>query len=125
MKYEDFTEEMRQEIIDTIKDKLLKLGVKVDDVLIDIFISPNDGKEYIRIETTEFNTIPTIYKSICVKGSGCLAEVKDHPNIYDLCITVDYRFEYFSGGSNGVTIGTFHFRVFQETMRVANMGLTI
>jgi len=125
MKYEDFTQEMHQDIINAIKDKLLKLGVKVDNVLIDKFISPNNGKEYIRITTSTFNTIPTIYKSICVKGSGCLAEVKDHPNVYDLCITIDYRFEYFGGGSNGVTIGTFHFRVFQETMRIACIGLTI
>lgn len=125
MKYEDFTQEMRQDIINAVKDKLLKLGVKVDDVLIDKFISPNDDKEYIRIATSTFNTTPTIYKSICVKGNGCLTEVKDHPNVYDLCITIDYRFEYFNGGSNGVTIGTFHFRVFQETMRVACFGLTI
>jgi len=125
MKYEDFTQEMRQDIINAVKDKLLKLGIKVDDVLIDKFISPNNEKEYIRIATSTFNTIPTIYKSICVKGSGCLAEIEDRPNVYDLCITIDYRFEYFGGGSNGVTIGTFHFRVFQKTMRVACLGLTI
>ena len=124
MKYKDFTEEMRQEIVDAVKEKLMKLGVEVD-VTLDIFISPNNGNEYIRITSSAFNSTPVIYKHICIKGSGCLTEVDGRPDIYDLRIPIDYRFEYFGGGSNGVTIGEIHFRVFERTMRVACLGLTI
>ena len=123
MKYEDFTEEMRQDIIDATKTSLLKLGIDVD-VTLEAETCRSD-RDYINIETSKFNTTPVIYKSIIINGGGYIVEVEGNPDLFDLFIPLSYRFEYFSGGSNGVDIGTLHLRIFKNAMRAINMGLRI
>ena len=124
MNLDDFTDDMRQEIVAAIKKSLFKLGIDVD-VTLGRFHSRNDGQDYINFHTTTFNTTPVIYKSIEVGGAGRLFEVEDHPGIYDLKINADYRFVYFDGGTNGVHIGILSFRVFEENKRVLFLGFTI
>lgn len=124
MKYEDFTEKMRQDIIDATKTSLLKLGIDVDVMLKAETIRSNRDC-ILYVETSKFNTTPVIYKSIFIFGFGYIAEVEGHSDIFDLFIPLSYRFGYFGGGYNGVYIGTLHFRIFDKTMRVENMGLKI
>ena len=62
MKYEDFTEEMRNEIINATKDSLSKLGIHTDVMLSSKTTRHNH--EYIRIDTSDFQTTPVIYKSV-------------------------------------------------------------
>lgn len=122
--FNEFTEEMRNDIKSAVKDCLLKLGVDVD-VNISAETYSHRSEEFIVVETSEFNTTPVIYKSICVKGSGTLHEVEEQEGVYDLYIPLDYHFKYFDGGSNGVSIGIMYFRVFAESHRVAKVSFSI
>ena len=122
--FNDFTEEMCNDIKSAVKDCLLKLGVDVD-VNISAETYSHRSEEYIVVETSEFNTTPVIYKSIYVRGSGTLQEVEGHEGVYDLYIPLGYYFKYFDGGSNGVSIGTMYFRVFAEGQRVAKVSFSI
>ena len=121
MMFKDLTEEMRQEILNTIKDKLLKLGINTE-VTIGAKTIYN-GKEMIFVESKPFNTTPVIYKSIKVDGSGFI-NMLDNGD-YALNIGLTYRFDYFNGGENGVDIGAIKFVIFPNTGRVANLGLVI
>lgn len=125
MKTKDITDEMRQDIINYTKESLLKLGIDVDVTLKEI--TNCKGEVYLRIETSKFNTTPVIYKSIKVNGSSplCHIEDEDRDDVYDLSFSLYYDFEYFGGASNGVRIGFLNFRVFEKSMRVAFLGLTI
>ena len=123
MKYEDFTEEMRNEIINATKDSLSKLGIHTE-----VRLSVRKGRydhEFIRIDTNPFQTIPVIYKSVFVYGEGCVVPCEGIENAFDLYINLDYGFKYFKGGSNGVEIGQLRFRIFSDSMRIHFIGFTI
>ena len=122
MRISDFTEEMRDDIIRYAKRSLLKLGINIVDVKLEVRKHSYTVDEYLRIETSEFNTTPVIYESIKIDGTGTLIPIKDHTDVYDLCISLGYRFKYFGGGKNGVDIGTLKFRVFDASKRIAFVG---
>lgn len=125
MRISDFTEEMRDDIIRYAQRSLLKLGINDVDVILEVRKYSYTEDEYLLLETSEFNTTPVIYESIKIDGTGTLSPMKDHTNVYDLCITLGYRFILFSGGSNGAGIGTLNYRVFEESKRIAFLGFTI
>ena len=115
MNVRDFTEEMRNAIVEAAHNSLMKLGIMADVVMI-----LNEEKNRIKLETAKFNTTPVIYKSI-----EELVEVEGKEGVYDLAFGLDYRFKYFGGGSNGVPIGVLSFRVFEKTERIAVVGFII
>lgn len=121
MKYDDLTEEMRSEIVDAVKNVLLKLGINVDVMLSARIIY--DGREMIEIKTDSFNTKPVIYKEVTVHGEGFISNIKD--NVFGLYLSLCYKFKYFSGGENGVDIGVSQFQFYTETGRVRYMGTKI
>lgn len=125
MRISDFTEEMRDDIIRCAKRSLLKLGINNVDVKLEVRKRSYDVDEYLHIETSDFNTTPVIYESIKIDGTGYLSTIIDHTDVYDLCIYLGYRFEYFSSGTNGVDIGTLKFRVFEKSKRIAFAGFII
>ena len=120
MNVRDFTEEMRNEIVEAAHNSLMKIGIMADVAMI-----LNEEKNLIKLETARFNTTPVIYKSIEVSGSANLVEVEGKEGVYDLAFGLDYRFKYFGGGSNGVPIGVLSFRVFEKTERIAVVGFII
>lgn len=123
MKYSEFTDDMRQEMKDAIKAKLSKLGISAN---VEVSALTNRyGGEYVYIKTAEFNTTPVIYKTVYVDGSGCILPVEEHDNVFELRITFGYRFIYFNGGTNGVSIGTIIFRIFEKSQWCTCLGLTI
>ena len=123
MKYEDFTEEMRNEIINATKDSLSKLGIHTDVMLSSKTTRHNH--EYIRIDTSDFQTTPVIYKSVSVFGEGYVVTCDDIAGAFDLYINLNYAFKYFKGGTNGVEIGQLRFRIFSDSMRIHFIGFTI
>ena len=122
MKYSDLTDNMRQEIMGVICDKLLKLGIQTE-VTMDAKVIYN-GKELVSVLSKSFNTTPVIYKSIIVKCEGFICDT-DKENVFSLTLNIDYKFYYFSGAENGVNIGSIVFYLYPDTDRVANIGLTI
>ena len=123
MKYEEFTEEMRNEIINATKNSLAKLGIHTEVMLSSKVTRHNH--EYIRIDTSDFQTTPVIYKSVSVFGEGYVVPCDDIAGAFDLCINLDYAFKYFKGGANGVEIGQLRFRIFADSMKICFLGFTI
>lgn len=123
MKYEDFTEEMRIDIINATKDSLSKLGIHTQ-VRLSARMTRHNG-EYIRIDTEPFQTTPVIYKSVSVYGEGYIVLCDEIENAFDLYINLNYGFKYFEGGSNGVEIGQLRFRIFSDSMRISFIGFII
>jgi len=123
MKYEDFTEEMRNEIINATKDSLSKLGIHTQ-VRLSARMTRRNG-EYIRIDTEPFQTTPVICKSVSVYGEGYVVPCDGIENAFDLYINLNYGFKYFKGGSNGVEIGQLRFRIFSDSMRISFIGFII
>ena len=123
MKYEEFTEEMRNEIINATKDSLSKLGIHTEVKL--SARTTRNNHEYIRIDTSDFQTTPVIYKSVSVFGEGYVVPCNEIENAFDLYINLNYAFKYFKGGSNGVEIGQLRFRIFSDPMRIHFLGFTI
>lgn len=122
MKYSDLTEEMRNEMISVIQDKLLKLGIKAEVNMGAKTIY--DGREMVYVNSKQFNTTPVIYKFITIDGQGFIKNTEKE-NRFSLSLSLSYRFKYFDGGENGVNIGIIEFVIFPETERVASLGLTI
>lgn len=124
--YNDFTEEMRQKVVDATQKSLKKLGVNVD---VKFYSQEIRGSEHFRIESSPFNTYPVIYNAITVEGWGTLREMtdRDTEGFYHLEICLDYKFDYFSGASNGVELGKLSFRVIhrEDMQRVTFLGLHI
>lgn len=113
MKYNDFTEEMCNEIIDIIKTQLLKKGINVD-VALKVRKGKNGDIECISAVSSTFQTTPVIYKEIKVTGSAKFVAVEGHEGVFDLDFYLDYRFEYFSKAYNGVKLGVIRLRYFEN-----------
>lgn len=116
------TKEMRNEIVSAVKKSLLKLGINVDVSLSAETLK--DGDARIIIETSTFQTMPVIYESVYVYGHGNIVKLEDAENVHELSILLSYRFKYFDGGTNGVTIGVLRFRIFDEEV-IRFIGFTI
>ena len=122
MKYNDLTKDMRNEVTSAIREKLLKLGINTE-----VSISAKtiyNGRELVMIESEPFNTTPVAYKSVSVTGEGFI-ENTEHEGVYELDFGLSYHFDYFTGGTNGVSIGRITFRFFEDSDRVACLGLLI
>lgn len=113
MKYNDFTEELRNEIAETIKTQLLKKGIDVD-ITIKVRKDKNGNIECISAVSSTFQTTPVIYKEIKVSGSAKFVAVDGHEGVFDLDFYLDYRFEYFSKAYNGVKLGVIRLRYFEK-----------
>ena len=118
----DFTEEMKGEIIKAAKRSLIMVGVTADVHLLDKIVR---GREYLRLKTDDFNTTPVIYQNVCIEGSAELIKVDGLEGVYDFDFYLDYRFETFSGGYNGTSLGDLKFRVFEERKEVMFVGFLI
>ena len=123
MTYNDLTEEMRNDIVSAVKRSLLRLGINVDVTLSAKKLY--NGKEFVEVKTSEFNTVPVIYKVITVTGGGYIVPYDGKDDVFTLALYLDYHFDYFTGGENGVDIGVMNFRIFTKTQRVAFLGFTL
>lgn len=117
----DFTEKMYEKIIEAAKRSLIMVGVTAE---VSVLPSLKRGVD-IELSTSEFNTTPVIYKSIRIGGNATLEKVEGLEGVYDLIFYLNYRFEIFSGGSNGTPLGILYFRVFEERKDVGFVGFLI
>lgn len=120
MNVRDFTEEMRNDIVNAAKRSLMMIGVTAD-----ITISVDEKKNRIKLETEKFNTTPVIYQSVEISGYADLCEVEGHEGLYDLNFYLNYWFVIFGGGHNGTSLGALKFRVFEKSKEVRLIGFVI
>ena len=114
MEFKDINDEARQQMIETIREKLMKLGIHANAINFSTSTS-YDGKEIIMVKTSEIQTIPTIYKSVHVEGNGSISGLpRERKQVFELAIFLSYRFQVFGGGENGVNIGAITFRFFSS-----------
>lgn len=114
-----------------IKDMLAHIGINVDVTLSGKIIY--DGCELVRMESTTFNTTPAIYRSIKVDGNTLIYEDDESESEttkrYNLRFHLDYRFDYWKGGENGVELGEVHFVLVinkkDGTQRLLSNGLVL
>ena len=107
----------------TLKIIVSRLGLNVDFYLNEKEIY--DGRLMVSVKSTEFQTMPVIYKSIHIEGSGFVIRDTDKEGVLHLSIPLSYHFNYFNGGTNGVDIGVCKFLIFADTKRVICNGLTL
>lgn len=109
-----------------IKNMLARVGVCNVDVKISS-INIYDGREMAVVETSTFNTIPAIYRGIKVDGSTFIEKDDENDGNYHLRFHLNYRFDYWKGGENGVELGDVWFIIAngEKNQYVWNMGLTI
>lgn len=111
-----------------IMKKSLKIIVSRLGINVDFDLSKKkiyDGRFMVSVRSTAFQTMPVIYKTICIEGSGLLVRDTDKENILYLNIPLSYHFDYFGGGTNGVNLGVCKFIIFADTKRVVCNGLTL
>ena len=124
MKCSEFTNEMRHCIVEATKSSLLKLGINNIEVELGVRKS-RSGEESFFLTTSKFNSTPVIYRSIRVCGYSDSRCISKEDNVYELTINLDYDFDYFSGGRNGVSIGTLKFRVREGSQYITFIGFVI
>lgn len=131
MKFSEITSENVWLMELAIKDMLAHIGINVDVTLSSNIIY--DGRELVCVETSTFNTTPAMYRSIKVEGSTLIYEddgaENDTMKRYDLRFHLNYRFDYWKGGVNGVILGDIHFQLVANkkdgTQRLWSNGLVL
>lgn len=105
--------EILKQIKKFVKIELLKRGINVE-----VRIKQNDNKR-ICIETDDFQTIPCLFKKLCINNNfiSHVYEItkkgKDKEIEYwDFFTELHVNWEYFNGGTNGTKLMSLRFRWF-------------
>lgn len=109
-------------IKETIQVELLKRGVTAPIVTMKETIG-RGGSHYIEFQTTEFQTVPVMFKRVQVNNFSTsvskrpISELQNGLNgeYVKIWITVHFSYESFSGGSNGTEMFSIWFNVFGKT----------
>lgn len=108
----------------SLKNILCAMGVHVKDV----FITEKriyDGRLLVEVKTTDFQTVPTMFKSVCVEGEGFIKEDKENSKILRLPLSLFFMFDCWDGGRNGVDLGLCRFTIYKKDKDVFCEGLNI
>lgn len=101
----DLVANLHKDILSYIKEDVKttcqRLGINAE------FIIENKkdsrGNNYSVIVSSDFQTMPMIFKSINIKGSLYMKE--DNEEYYEVGMRLDYHYRHFEGGTNGCTLG--------------------
>lgn len=80
--------------------------IRVTGKELEINITQSKRTNQYSFESSTFNTIPAIFKNVCVYGDIFFYEDKENENFIEIGIRFHYGFNYFNGGSNGTELGT-------------------
>ena len=77
-----------------------------------MFVTDKDyrGNEYIKIESSKFQTMPMMFKEIWIEGRVTVIDSEDEGK-QEVSISLEYHWQSFRGGSNGTDIGYIYFEV--------------
>ena len=131
IKFNEITAENIKLMELAFKDMLAHIGVNVDVKVFGNLIY--NGNELVCMESATFNTVPAMYRGIKVDGSTLIYEddgaENDTMKRYDLRFHLNYRFDYWKGGENGVELGEVHFMLVinktDGTQRLWSNGLVL
>ena len=85
------------------------------------------GDEVLDVHSSEIKVIPAMFNNVHIEGTGYLTKDDNVENCFDFKIFLNYRYESFSGGSNGTEIGVIKFRIINDgfvDIRLTGMTLT-
>jgi len=115
---ENFTEEIKSEILDKVigilEEEMLKRGVtaKIENIQ---FEKGRVG-QYISFKSEPFQTQPVIFKNIIIENmNGLIKKDEDtHRETYTVVLPACYTYSHFSGGFNGCQMFTLFFKIDED-----------
>jgi len=120
MKINDFTENIREEIRTDIENCLMRFGINTKIHMTDRTL--RNGEAILIIDSDSFQTQPCLFKSVKIEGSGHLTE--DEEGGYELFFVLDFRYETFTGGSNGTHLCNINFRLSDNSTHIVIRDIT-
>lgn len=92
------------------KSVFSRLGVNTDFEISEKKIY--DGSLLVTVTSTTFNTTPVIFHDVRIVCEGKLRK-NEEKGTYELNMGCDYRYNLFTGGSNGCRIGTMNLTIWE------------
>ena len=105
----------------SLKNILCAMGIHVENV----FITEKriyDGRLLVEVKTTEFQTVPTMFKSVRVEGEGL---IKEDDKVFRLPLSLSFMWDCWDGGRNGVDLGLCRFIICKGDKDVFCEGMNI
>lgn len=97
---------MEEKDIKIVTEYIKNALIRVTGKELEIKIEKSKYNNRYDFETSYFNTIPAIFKNVCVYGEIFISEDEENKNFIEIGIRLKYGFNYFNGGSNGTELGT-------------------
>lgn len=105
----------------SLKNILCAIGVHVENV----FITEKriyDGRLLVEVKTTEFQTVPTMFKYVRVEGEGF---IKEDDKVFRLPLSLSFMWDCWDGGRNGVDLGLCRFTIYKKDKDLFCEGMNI
>lgn len=99
-------------IVKDINLSVARLGINTQLSIVEKQDYKNEP--YLAIDSTPFQTMPMIFKSIKVDGNIYVLEDKNNEDIVKVAVRLDYRYKTFDDGSNGHQLGMVRYEVDKE-----------
>ena len=108
MKQAELRQEIKDYILSEVQVSVMRLGINAQLM----FVTDKDyrGNEYIKIESSKFQTMPMMFKEIWIEGRVTVIDSEDEGK-QEVSISLEYHWQSFRGGSNGTDIGYIYFEV--------------
>ena len=118
----EFAELVPSEILKEIQEKIQTMMSRLcinTEIAITVKYNEYSQRVVVVLQSTEFNTVPVIFKSIHLEGrSQPVVETIDNGNeiFYRIkfCFSISYRYEDFGYGTNGTDLGSVEFICLKE-----------
>lgn len=96
-------------IVKDVNLSVARLGINTQLSIVEEKDYKNEA--YLGIDSTPFQTMPMIFKTIKLDGHIYIMEDKKNENIIKIAIRLDYRYQTFGDGSNGHSLGMIQYEV--------------
>ena len=118
----EFAELVPSEILKEIQEKIQTMMSRLcinTEITLTVKYNEYSQRVVVTLQSTEFNTVPVIFKSIHLEGrSQPVVETIDNGNeiFYRIkfCFFISYRYEDFGHGTNGTDLGSVEFICLKE-----------
>ena len=111
--------EITNKHIDKIKNIILGNLQRIVPQITDVEIAMDktySGKDYVKIASTFFQTIPSLFKNVRITGYA--EPYVDEKGNIRLIFHFSYKWETYSGGTNGTELGYMIFEIKNDHIHV-------